>query len=123
LGAAIRSSGFLADGQKYCHNGGMAFAHHHDARLRQGVHEDDRGPFGGPYKNNRFAGKRPGGPPSTPFGGSDGSSAFWQTARSTATTGTWASPTTHGGLPSGGYARNGRGGRRDGLLDGWTPVG
>jgi hypothetical protein len=45
LGAAMDSPAFLpAYREKYCHNGGLAFAHHHGVGL-PGVHDGDHGPF------------------------------------------------------------------------------
>jgi hypothetical protein len=56
LGAAMDSSAFFSSGEKYCHNGGMAFAHHHGVGL-PGVHDGDHGPFRRSPENGCFAGE------------------------------------------------------------------
>jgi hypothetical protein len=53
LGAAMDSSAFFSSGEKYCHNGGMAFAHHHGVGL-PGVHDGDHGPFRRSLENARL---------------------------------------------------------------------
>jgi hypothetical protein len=55
---------------KYCHNGGIAFAHHHGVGL-PGVHDADHGPFRRSPENSRFAGEKLQSPGSVPFGGSN----------------------------------------------------
>jgi hypothetical protein len=47
----------LSKPEKYCHNGGMAFAHHHGAGLAWDRKVDD-GPFAWSPRNRRFAGER-----------------------------------------------------------------
>jgi hypothetical protein len=56
---------------KYCHNGGMAFAPG-SASACLGVHDGDHGPFRRSPENSPFAGEKPQGLGSVPFGGSDG---------------------------------------------------
>jgi hypothetical protein len=56
---------------KYCRNGGMAFAHHHGVGL-PGVHDGDHGPFRRSLENATLQGEKPQGPGSVPFGGSNG---------------------------------------------------
>jgi hypothetical protein len=76
LGAAMVSFCF-AHPRKYCHNGGMAFAHHHGVGL-PGVHDGDHGPFQRSPENMWFAGEKfagSGGP--CPLGAAMGSSAFF----------------------------------------------
>jgi hypothetical protein len=48
----------------------MAFAHHHGGL--PGVHGGDHGPFRRSPENGWFTGKKPQGPGSVPFGGSNG---------------------------------------------------
>jgi hypothetical protein len=57
--------------KKYCHNGGMAFAHHHGVGL-PGVHDGDHGPFRRSLETGLLQGKTRRGPGSALFGGSNG---------------------------------------------------
>ena len=61
----------LAKHGKYCHNGGMAFAHQHRSGWL-GVQEGDHGPFRRSPERVFCRGNSPQGPGSVPFGGSDG---------------------------------------------------
>jgi hypothetical protein len=82
---------------KYCHNGGMAFAHRHGVGLAWGVHDGDHGPFRWSPENGRFAAGKAagcGGPCS--LGAAMDSTAFFAIAGSTAPTRAWPSPTSTG---------------------------
>jgi hypothetical protein len=72
--------------EKYSHNAGMAFAHHHGGGLA-GVHGRSWPHPAVPGKRPVCRGKAPGGPRSAPFGAAMSSSAFVMTGASTATTG------------------------------------
>jgi hypothetical protein len=58
--------------EKYCHNGGMAFAHHHGGGLPGGPKMAIMAPSGGPLKTAVLQGKSRRVRGSVPFGGSNG---------------------------------------------------
>jgi hypothetical protein len=62
--------------EKYCHNGGMALAHHHGGLAAgvpaRGVRDRHHGPRRGPQEAAYLQGKMLGCPRFAPFGGSDG---------------------------------------------------
>jgi len=57
---------------KYCHNGGMAFAHHHGVGSPGGPRWRSWPLSGGPLKTAGLQGEKPQRPGSVPFGGSNG---------------------------------------------------
>jgi hypothetical protein len=68
LGAAMDSSALeLSHRAKYCHNGGLAFAHQHGSGWL-GVQEGDYGPFRRSPETRGLQGKMAQSPGSVPFG-------------------------------------------------------
>ena len=105
LGAEMRSSGSEVSNRlqaKYCHNGGMALAHHHGELAakrvpHRGVRDRRHGHRRGPQKAAYLQGKMLGCPRFTSFGVRDGLVCLpLADARSTDPTGAWPSPTHHG---------------------------
>jgi hypothetical protein len=65
----------LSKGEKYCHNGGMAFARQSRGGGLVGVRGGAQGPRAAPLETACLQGKRLRGPGSTPLGAAMGSSA------------------------------------------------
>jgi hypothetical protein len=66
---------FLGSRAKYCHNGAMAFAHHHSVGL-PGVHGGDHGPFPRLPETAVLQGKAEASRGPSPLGSEMGATAF-----------------------------------------------
>jgi hypothetical protein len=76
----------------------MAFALHHGAPARLGVHDGGSWPPSTVPRRAYFAGRNAGGPRFAPFWGQRWTRLAFADARSTGTTGAWPSPTTTAAL-------------------------